>query len=127
MFGPGVATAKWNRHGMLADVFGFFVSGGDLPGTANLASVGGDNTAVNNVNGGTIGNQQEAGVPCEMTNTGSFVQNYNLQRAQRAQRAQNNQHHHQHHHQHHQASMQEVSPLFQLSMTTSKTSRGFPK
>jgi len=63
------------------DVFGFFISGGDLPGTANLASVGGENSAVNYVNSGIAGIAGIAGVagiPCELTQSASFVQNYVL-------------------------------------------------
>ncbi len=60
------------------DVFGFFISGGDLPGIANLASVGGENSAVNYVNSGLAGTSAEVGTPCDLTQSGSFVQNYVL-------------------------------------------------
>jgi len=60
------------------DVFGFFISGGDLPGVANLASVGGENSAVNYVNSGVAGTSAEAGTTCDLTQSGSFVQNYVL-------------------------------------------------
>ena len=60
------------------DVFGFFISGGDLPGTANLASVGGENSAVNYVNSGLSGASADIGTPCDLTQSGSFVQNYVL-------------------------------------------------
>ena len=60
------------------DVFGFFISGGDLPGVANLASVGGENSAVNYVNSGTAGVSAATGIPCDLSQSGSFVQNYAL-------------------------------------------------
>ena len=60
------------------DVFGFFISGGDLPGTANLASVGGENSAVNYVNSGVAGFAAVTGIPCDLTQSASFVQNYVL-------------------------------------------------
>jgi len=59
------------------DIFGFFVSGGDLAGTSNLASVGGSNVAVNFVNSGVIGNLGDPGTnPCVLTNSSSFNINY---------------------------------------------------
>jgi len=57
------------------DVFGFFISGGDLPGTANLASVGGNDTAVNFINGGKSG-LSAVKAPCDLTRSSSFVKNY---------------------------------------------------
>ncbi|PHS03764.1 MAG: hypothetical protein COA88_15010, partial [Kordia sp.] len=60
------------------DVFGFFISGGDLPGIANLASVGGENSAVNYVNSGVAGSSAVTGIQCDLTQSGSFVQNYVL-------------------------------------------------
>ena len=61
------------------DIFGFFVSGGDLVGTSNLAKIGGTNMAVNYVNGGAVGTLGNAALnPCTLTNSSSFVQNYVL-------------------------------------------------
>ena len=61
------------------DIFGFFVSGGDLTGTSNLASVSGDNVAVNNINNGVVGVSGNAATdPCVLTNSGSFNVNYVL-------------------------------------------------
>jgi len=60
------------------DVFGFFISGGDLPGTTNLASIGGNNTAVNYINGGVAGVSAAAGTPCDVSQSSSFVTNYVL-------------------------------------------------
>ncbi|MFD0962667.1 choice-of-anchor L domain-containing protein [Pseudofulvibacter geojedonensis] len=59
------------------DIFGFFISGGDLTGTTNIASVGGNNVAVNYVNNGTVGASGDAALnPCVLTNTSSFNVNY---------------------------------------------------
>ena len=61
------------------DIFGFFVSGGDLVGTTNLAQVGGSNTTVNNINHGTAGASGDAALnPCTLSNSASFVQNFVL-------------------------------------------------
>jgi len=64
------------------DIFGFFVSGGDLTGTANIASVGGDNVAVNNINEGRVGvSGSSATDPCVLSNSSSFNINYVLDNA----------------------------------------------
>ncbi|PHS05663.1 MAG: hypothetical protein COA88_11860, partial [Kordia sp.] len=61
------------------DIFGFFVSGGDLTGTTNIASVGGDNVAVNYINDGRIGIAGSASTdPCVLSNSSSFNINYVL-------------------------------------------------
>lgn len=62
--------------GTVNDIFGFFVSGGDLTGTSNLASAGGDNVAVNSVNNGRAGISSTPGEPCELGNASLFVQNF---------------------------------------------------
>jgi len=55
------------------DIFGFFVSGGDLTGTTNIASVGGDNVAVNNINEGRVGiSGNVATDPCVLSNSSIF-------------------------------------------------------
>jgi len=59
------------------DVFGFFVSGGDLTGTTNIASIGGDDVAVNYVNEGIVGTNGSATInPCVLSNSASFNVNY---------------------------------------------------
>ena len=61
------------------DIFGFFISGGDLTGSTNLAQVGGTNVAVNYVNSGTVGFAGDASAnPCVLNNANSFVVNYVL-------------------------------------------------
>lgn len=62
--------SKWN------DIFGFFISGGDLTGTTNLAIVEGNNVAVNYINGGAVGGAGNASLnPCELGNSTLFVDN----------------------------------------------------
>ena len=59
------------------DIFGFFISGGDLTGTTNIASVGGNNVAVNYVNNGSVGSSGDASInPCVLSNTSSFNVNF---------------------------------------------------
>ncbi len=58
------------------DIFGFFISGGDLTGTSNLATVGGTNVAVNYINSGTVGGAGSALLnPCELGNSDLYVSN----------------------------------------------------
>jgi len=58
------------------DIFGFFISGGDLTGTSNLATVGGTNVAVNYINSGSVGGAGSALLnPCELGNSDLYVSN----------------------------------------------------
>jgi len=58
------------------DIFGFFISGGDLTGTSNLATVGGTNVAVNYINSGSVGGAGSALLnPCELGNFDLYVSN----------------------------------------------------
>lgn len=59
------------------DIFGFFVSGGDLASTINLATVPGSSTpvAVNTINVGSPGAFAGGGVSCDLANSQYFIDN----------------------------------------------------
>ena len=59
------------------DVFGFFVSGGDLSGTQNIALVPGTTNpvAVNNINNGSCGLFQD-GTPADLSQNALYIDNF---------------------------------------------------
>ena len=84
------ASEEYNEYvgSVFNDAFGFFLSGGDLTQTFNIARVVNSTTrmttqtiqnfptvTVNNVNNGTIGRNGRAGNPSDLTNAAFFIDN----------------------------------------------------
>ena len=69
---PAYVCSRFN------DVFGFFISGGSIPGVQNIATVptSGLPVAVNNVNVGVPGIAQD-GTPCDLGQSALFIDNGN--------------------------------------------------
>ncbi|PHS04584.1 MAG: hypothetical protein COA88_13420, partial [Kordia sp.] len=62
--------SKWN------DTFGFFISGGDLTGSSNLATISGNNVAVNFINSGACGGAGDASIySSDLNNSSLYIDN----------------------------------------------------